>query len=76
MGQVMSKNILQKLDKSRKLWDLLFPYFWSLLPRIYFWEGNWGLDCVPTQYWDSSNISEDLKTNVVWLSLWHWACLI
>ena len=46
-----------KLDRTRKVWYLLLPGFWLLLPKVNFWKGDWALGYVSTQIWDVPNIS-------------------
>ena len=51
-----------KLDRTRKVWYLLWHVFWLLLPRFNFWRGGWALGYVSTQIWDAPNISLFPKT--------------
>ena len=36
-----------KLVVTRKLWHLLLPNFWPLVPKSYFWKENWTLGLPP-----------------------------
>ena len=46
-----------KLDRTKKVWYLLFYVFWLLLPKFNFWKGDWALGYVSTQIKYFPNIS-------------------
>ena len=46
-----------KLNNNEKIWWLFLHIFLASVPKIYFCKENWALDCIPTQFWDFTNIS-------------------
>ena len=53
--ETMSRN-QAKLDRTRKLWNLLLHNFWPLVPNFYLQKEDWGLGSVSYHFCDIPNI--------------------
>ena len=56
------------MDRTRKLWNLLLCSFWLLLPKLYFYKGDWELTSAFNQFKIFLLLSCFLRSSV-------WSCL-
>lgn len=51
------QNILRFEKNTKKLSYLFLRIFWTQLPKICFYKGDWAQGCVPMQFWAFPNVS-------------------